>query len=66
MLLVTGDDFLEIPAEVLIQRDSRLSSLRLLENLDDGPAAAMRRSNYRNRTVVFTLNNYLHRLPGLC
>ena len=58
-LLVTGDNFLEVFAELFIERNGRGAPLRLAQNFDDGPTGAMGRTDYRDRPVIFLLDNHL-------
>jgi hypothetical protein len=57
-LLVAGDDFFEVPAEVFIERHGRVALPCLFEDFGDGPSAAMRRTDDGNGPVVFQLDNH--------
>jgi hypothetical protein len=58
-LLVAGDDFFEVFAKVLIERDGRVAPPRFVQNVGDGPSAAVRRSNYGNRPMILLLDDHL-------
>src|ERR1700686_5163841 len=57
-LLVAGDDFFEVFAEVLIERDGRVALPGFTQNFGDGPPAAMGRADYGNRPVIFLFDNH--------
>jgi hypothetical protein len=57
--LMTRDDLFKIPAEVLIQRDGRVSLFSLTQDFGNGPSAAMGRSDYCHRLMIFALNDHL-------
>jgi hypothetical protein len=52
-LLVTGDNFFEVFAEIFIERDGRVAPLRLAQDFDDGPTGAMGRTDHRYGPVIF-------------
>ena len=64
-LLVAGDDFFKVAAEVFIQRHGRVALPCFLQDFDDGPSAAMRRTDHGHGPVVFLLDNHFAALLDL-
>jgi hypothetical protein len=56
---------LKIFPEILVESGGRILETRLAQDVGNGPATAMRRTDHSNGSVIFLLNDYFAALLNL-